>query len=100
ELVDLALLLATPTTRLVTILGAGGMGKSHLAVAAATDQAERFADGVCWVELAPLSEASELVLAIGNALGLQFEGSRRPEQQIGDFLHTKHLLLVLDNFEH
>nr|HMN29478.1 tetratricopeptide repeat protein [Caldilineaceae bacterium] len=74
--------------------------KSHLAVAAAAHQVEHFSDGACWVALAPLSEASELPPAIGSALGLQFEGGRTPEQQIGDFLRTKHLLLVLDNFEH
>jgi len=100
ELAELAHLLAKPATRLVTILSAGGMGKSHLAVVAAANQVEQFTDGVCWVALAPLTEASELALAIGNAFGLQFEGGRTPEQQVSDFLHAKHLLLVLDNFEH
>jgi predicted ATPase len=100
ELAELAQLLTDPAIRLVTLLGAGGMGKSHLAVAAASNQVEHFADGVCWVALAPLTEPSEIVLAIGAALGLQFEGGRTPEQQVGDFLRAKHLLLVLDNFEH
>ena len=100
ELAELAQLLADPGTRLVTILSAGGMGKSHLAVAVALQQVERFADGVCWVALAPLTEAKELVLAIAAALGLQLQGQRTPEQQVGDFLHAKQLLLVLDNFEH
>ena len=100
ELAELAQLLADPGTRLVTILSAGGMGKSHLAVAAALQQVERFADGVCWVPLAPLTDAKELVLAIAAALGLQLQGERSPDQQVGDFLHAKRLLLVLDNFEH
>jgi predicted ATPase/transcriptional regulator with XRE-family HTH domain len=100
ELAELAQLLVDPATRLVTILSAGGMGKTHLAVAAALQQVERFADGVCWVALAPLTEARELVLAIAAALGLQLQGQRSPEQQVGDFLHARQLLLVLDNFEH
>ena len=50
--------------------------------------------------LAPLTDADELVLAIAAALGLPLQGEHTPEQQVGDFLHAKHLLLVLDNFEH
>ena len=50
--------------------------------------------------LAPLTEAKDLVLAVAAALGLQLQGERTPEQQVGDFLRTKQLLLVLDNFEH
>ncbi len=100
ELAELAQLLADPGTRLVTILSAGGMGKTSLALAAAWQQAEQFADGVCWAPLAPLTEAKDLVLAIAAALGLQLQGERTPEQQVGDYLRTKCLLLVLDNFEH
>ena len=100
ELAELEHLLANPENRLVTILSTGGMGKSHLAVVAALQQVERFADGVCWVALAPLTDAKELVLAIAAALGLQLQRQRTPEQQVGDFLHAKQLLLVLDNFEH
>jgi DNA-binding SARP family transcriptional activator/predicted ATPase len=100
ELTELAHLLADPAIRLVTILSAGGMGKTHLAVATASNHVEHFADGVCWVGLAPLTEANEMVYAIASALGLQLQGERTPEQQVGDFLQAKHLLLVLDNFEH
>ena len=63
ELAELAQLLADPATRPVTILSAGGMGKTSLAIAAAWQQVEQFADGVCWVPLAPLTEAKDLVLA-------------------------------------
>ena len=100
ELAELAELLADPVTRLVTILSAGGMGKTSLAIAAARQQIDRFDDGVCWVPLAPLTEAKDLVLAIAAALGLQLQGRGTPEQQVGDYLRAKHLLLVLDNFEH
>jgi predicted ATPase/DNA-binding CsgD family transcriptional regulator/transcriptional regulator with XRE-family HTH domain len=100
ELAELAYLLADPAVRLVTILAAGGMGKTHLAIAAALQQVGHFSHGVCWVPLAPLTDAKELVLAIAAALGLQLQGERTPEQQVGDYLHAKRLLLVLDNFEH
>jgi predicted ATPase/DNA-binding CsgD family transcriptional regulator/DNA-binding XRE family transcriptional regulator len=100
ELAELAQLLADPATRLVTILSAGGMGKSSLAIAAAAQQIEQYPDGVCWVPLAPVTEAKDLGLALAAALELQVQGERTPEQQVGDFLRTKHLLLVLDNFEH
>ena len=100
ELAELAQLLADPATRLVTILSAGGMGKTSLAIAAAGQQIQQFPDGVCWVPLAPLTEAKDLVLAIASGLGLQLQGERPPEQQVGDCLREKQLLLVLDNFEH
>ncbi|MFN8467235.1 MAG: LuxR C-terminal-related transcriptional regulator [Caldilineaceae bacterium] len=100
ELAELAQLLSDPATRLVTILSAGGMGKTSLAIAAAAQQIEQFPDGVCWVPLAPLTEAKDLVLAIAAALGLQLQGGGTPEQQVSDCLRAKHLLLVLDNFEH
>ena len=76
------------------------MGKTSLAVAAARQQIDRFDDGVCWVPLAPLAEAKDLVLAIAAALGLQLQGERTPEQQVGDYLRARYTLLVLDNFEH
>ena len=100
ELAELAQLLADPATRLLTILSAGGMGKTSLAISAAAQQIEQFPDGVCWVPLAPLTNAKDLVLAIAAALGLQLQGESTPEQQVGDYLCAKHLLLVLDNFEH
>ena len=59
ELAELDRMLAESGTRLVTILSAGGMGKTSLAVAAARLQLDRFDDGVCWVPLAPLTEAED-----------------------------------------
>ncbi len=66
------------------------MGKTSLAIAAARQQIDRFDDGVCWVPLAPLTEAKDLVLAIAAALGLQLQGERTPEQQVGDYLRARH----------
>ena len=67
ELAELNRVLVESGTRLVTILSAGGMGKTSLAVAAARLQLDRFDDGVCWVPLAPLTEAKDLVLVIAAA---------------------------------
>ncbi|MCU0474715.1 MAG: serine/threonine-protein kinase [Anaerolineae bacterium] len=106
ELADLDRLLAAPETRLTTILGAGGMGKTRLALAAAHaqtsgTQAERFGDGVYLVELAPLTSADALLPTLANTVGYQFRPDEQdPAARLADFLREKRMLLVLDNFEH
>ena len=101
ELAELQGLLAQPDVRLVTILGAGGMGKSHLAQELAWRQRERTEAGVFYVALAAVTDAAGMILAIIDALGYPLQSGRRsPEQRLHDYLHRKQLLLVLDNFEH
>ncbi|MBI5670592.1 MAG: AAA family ATPase [Chloroflexi bacterium] len=108
ELADLTRLLREGDTRLITILAPGGMGKTRLALALAeTFVGTRyivslpFPDGVYVVPLAPLTTPDGIIPAIADALGFQFApDSRTPVQQLLDFLRHKHLLLVLDNFEH
>lgn len=101
ELAELSKLISDPKIRLITILAPGGMGKSRLSLEAAERQLPSFANGVYFVELAPLSDVSSIVSAMADAVGYQFQGdAREPKQQILDFLHNKNLLLVLDNFEH
>ena len=106
ELVEIASSLADPNCRLLTILGAGGMGKTRLSIEAANAQVENFTDGVTYVELAPLSpnksiEAlNPLVGELADALGISFYESDQPEQQLFDFLRRKEKLFVFDNFEH
>ena len=101
ELAELQQLLARPDVRLVTILGAGGMGKSHLAQELAWRERERTQAGVFFVALAAVTDAEGMILAIIDALGypLQPDG-RSPKQQLLDYLDRKQMLLVLDNFEH
>jgi len=99
ELAELSRLLADPSARLITVAGAGGMGKTRLALEAAALHLDRFADGVYLVPLAPVPSPDGMVAAIGEATGLDF-GQADPCRQLLDYLRAKSLLLILDNFEH
>lgn len=87
------------TTRLLTFTGAGGSGKTRLATEVAARVAHRFADGVSWVELAPLVNAELLATYVANTLGVE-QGARAPMAALLDTLRERELLLVLDNCEH
>ena len=94
-------LLADSDTRLLTILAPGGMGKTRLALEAAEQQLSNFKSGVYFVPLQPLSDAAHLLTQIAASTGYQFASDDRdPKQQVLDFLSNKHMLLLLDNFEH
>ena len=100
ELAALAQLVNDPQCRLITVIGAGGMGKTRLALEAATRQAGDFSDGAYFVSLASFSSPAILPLAIADALGLKFQGQIEPRAQLLNHLLDKTLLMVLDNFEH
>ncbi len=105
ELTTLAGFLTDPSIRLVTIVGAGGMGKTRLALAAAEQQITAdalFPHGIFFVDLAPLNDSEQMVSTIADALNfpLQAGDGRSPQQQLLDFLARKKMLLLLDNFEH
>lgn len=85
--------------RLVTLLGAGGMGKTRLALDVAHTLAPHFRDGAAFAMLAPIRSAEHLASAIGEALGLSLQGTGEPSDQVLAWLASRHLLLVLDNFE-
>jgi predicted ATPase/DNA-binding CsgD family transcriptional regulator len=86
--------------RLVTLVGPGGVGKTRLALRAATDLQRAVPDGVWLVELAGLSDAELLPKAVMTSLGLRDESSRWPVSRLIDHVAGKRLLLVLDNCEH
>lgn len=86
-------------TRLVTLTGAGGTGKTRLAIRAASELLEDFADGVVFVSLAPLSDPDLVPTAIAEALRIREEGSQPLQEHLCEFLATKQLLLVVDNVE-
>lgn len=94
------LLQAEPAHRLVTLLGPGGIGKTRLALAIGAEELEAYDDGVCFVPLAPIKSAEHIAPTIAANVGLRFFGAEGPEEQLLDFLHSRRMLLLLDNFEH
>ncbi len=85
--------------RLVTITGSGGAGKTRLALQAAADLADRFSDGVWWVELAPLATGAE-VPRRAAAVGVREDGTTATAELVANRLAGTASLLVLDNCEH
>ncbi len=100
DLAALDRLLNDPLCQLLTLIGAGGIGKTRLAIEAAAVKRSSFADGVCFVPLAPLTSAIFLVPAIAGSLGLAFQGQADPHDQLIEHLRDRQMLLVLDNIEH
>lgn len=86
--------------RLVTLTGPGGVGKTRLALAGAEALSGAFADGVAWVDLAPLRDHVHVGAAIAAALGVRDDGPRDLQAALRASLRDRDLLLVLDNFEH
>lgn len=111
ELAELARML-NYKNRFVTITAPGGMGKTRLVLAFASQFVEDgntpektqkyFEDGVYFIELAPLSDPSIIITAIAQATGYQFhnEDTESSKQQLLNFLSDKSILLIMDNYEH
>jgi predicted ATPase/class 3 adenylate cyclase/DNA-binding XRE family transcriptional regulator len=88
------------TSRLTTLTGPGGTGKTRLALRVAAELLETFPDGVWLVELAPLGDPALVPQAVASALGLRQDASRDMLATLTDFLNARSLLLMLDNCEH
>jgi predicted ATPase/DNA-binding CsgD family transcriptional regulator len=88
------------STRLLTLTGAGGCGKTRLALRAASEVADRFADGVWWIDLAPVVNGGLVGAAVAGALGVRPLPGTGDLRASGDFLSRRRSLLVLDNCEH
>ncbi|MCW2786671.1 MAG: putative transcriptional regulator, LuxR family protein [Marmoricola sp.] len=86
--------------RLVTLTGVGGVGKTRLALRAATELRRQFPDGVGWVELADLRDPSLLAQVIEDRLEIEVKSGRDPMAILREHLRERSLLLVLDNAEH
>ncbi len=87
-------------TRLLTLLGLGGVGKTRLAIEAANAAASKFRNGVCWVDFASLIDPLLIPQTIAKALELYLAPKQAPLETVEKYLVSKQLLLVLDNCEH
>jgi predicted ATPase/class 3 adenylate cyclase len=100
ELDDVARALRGRKTRLVTLVGPGGTGKTRLALHAAAELADEFPDGVFVVFLASLQEPALVLDAIATTLGLRPRGGETVKDALVSYLAERNVLLLLDNFEH
>lgn len=100
ELQEICTRLRDTKQRALTITGAGGIGKTRMALEAAHALRYDFEDGVVFIELAALGDATLLADTLARALGVHQRPRQPIETALGDYLHAKHLLLILDNFEH
>jgi predicted ATPase/class 3 adenylate cyclase/DNA-binding CsgD family transcriptional regulator len=85
--------------RLVTLTGAGGVGKTRLAAQVAAELADEFGDGVCYVDLAPI-DPDVVAVTAARALGLPDQPGRSTMDTLLRFVRDRHMLVVLDNCEH
>ncbi len=100
ELRRIAELLARDDCRLLCIIGPGGVGKTRLARRALQDLAPAYADGVAFVALEDVAVAGEIGGRLALEIGVGLAGSAEPLDKVVAFLRDRHMLLVLDNFEH
>ncbi len=100
ELTEIARLLQDPHCRLLTLTGVGGIGKTRLALEVARQWQETMTCSACFVSLVGVSAPEFIALDIADALDISISGSLDPKAQLLNYLREKHMLIVLDNFEH
>jgi len=86
--------------RVVTLTGVGGVGKTRLAQRAAAEELPRFREGAWLVELAPIRDLDQVADAVAALFGVTARAGMSMQESLIDFLHSKQLLLVVDNCEH
>jgi predicted ATPase/class 3 adenylate cyclase len=91
--------LDAPDTRLITLTGPGGTGKTRIALRAAADQIDRFTDGVFFVDLVTATDGDAVLGLIAAAVGLADPTERALLNELRRHFRSQHVLLVLDNFE-
>jgi predicted ATPase/DNA-binding SARP family transcriptional activator len=87
-------------TRLLTLTGTGGVGKTRLAIQVAQEVIANFPEGVWFVDLSSLFDAKVVPQSIATVLGVREQPDKTLLTSLGDYLQQKHLLLILDNCEH
>ena len=86
-------------TRLLTLIGPGGMGKTRLALKTAEDVNDDFRDGSFFVSLAPIHSVDHIIQTIAEAVNFPIPTNEDPKYQLLRYLQKKNLLLVMDNFD-
>ena len=86
--------------RLVTLVGSGGIGKTRLSIQVSSELLPAYSDGVWLIELAPLTDPALVARTVCTALDLTQQGNIPPLEALISYLHTRKILLVLDNCEH
>jgi predicted ATPase/class 3 adenylate cyclase len=99
EVSEVCDLLRRDETRLLTLTGPGGTGKTRVALQAAADLLDDFPDGTFFVPLATLTEAELFSSAVAETLGVRETGEQPLDESLKEYLSERHLLLLLDNFE-
>jgi predicted ATPase/class 3 adenylate cyclase len=99
QLTEVAERLADESVRLLTLTGPGGIGKTRLAVRAAADQLDRFADGVFFVDVVAARDREAVLGAIANSIGLDASRGEPLLEELQQRLGDHNVLLILDNFE-
>jgi predicted ATPase/DNA-binding CsgD family transcriptional regulator len=87
-------------SRLVTLIGVGGVGKTRLALRLAADSRKAFRDGVWMVDLAPVGDGARLAQVVLSALRVRDQSARNTVDKLTDHLRDRQALIVLDNCEH
>ncbi|MDB4224085.1 adenylate/guanylate cyclase domain-containing protein [Granulosicoccus sp.] len=88
------------SSRLVTLLGMGGLGKTSLSIATAHSVAAAYPDGAWFVDLAAISDADTLTLAISGLFGVTQQSGKSMEESLVEALRARQMLLIFDNCEH
>jgi predicted ATPase/transcriptional regulator with XRE-family HTH domain len=91
---------ARSSVRLLTLTGPGGVGKTRLGLAVAAALADAYADGVFFVDLAPLHDARLVAATIARVLQVPGSGGRSARELLLEYLRDRQVLVILDNFEH
>jgi len=99
EVSEVCDLMRGEATRLLTLTGPGGIGKTRLALQAAADLLDDFPDGTFFVPLATLSEVELLLPAVAETLGVRETAEQPLDESLKDYLSERRMFLVLDNFE-